>query len=301
MAGAGEDEDRAARIFVARRVRARQRRAPDGRRVDEGLRRDGAERGFRDSDVGEPDRAAERAPRQQQVPGLEPEEGDAGARLDRRAANLAGSPIDARGDVDGEHAPAGVREGVDALDDRLRFALHLAGESGPEQRVDHAVSARDVNRRKVEGRPRIARGGQRRIAFQRVAPAEQSDLDLISARREQSRGDKAIAAVAAGAAEDGDPAARLCQPGRLVGDCEPRPLHERDARRSRCDRKAIGLAHFSGRQQFRERLWIAHGSEGARRLRHAQAAKKRAFHRAGFCYIPAALIPDSSAGRAFDC
>jgi hypothetical protein len=33
----------------------------------------------------------------------------------------------------------------------------------------------------------------------------------------------------------------------------------------------------------------------------AQGGQKRASHRAGFCYIAPTLIPDSSAGRAFDC
>ena len=191
------------------------------------------------------------------------------------ATDTAGFAVDPGWDVHSDHAPAGVCESVEALDDHLRFAVDVAREPGPEQRVDHAVGARDINRRSVEGRPRIARGGERRIAFQRVAPTEQSDLDLVSARGKQPRGDEAVAAVAAGAADDGDPAARLCQPRRLVGDRETSPLHKRDARRSGRDRKAIGLAHLSGRQQFRERLWIAHGSEGARGLRHAQASKTR--------------------------
>ena len=113
MARARQDERRAAGIFVARRAGMRQRRAPDGRRIDEGLRRDGAKRGLGNADVGEPDRAGERAPRQQQMAGLEPKEGHARARFDRGPADLAGFPVDSGGDVDREHAPAGAREGVD--------------------------------------------------------------------------------------------------------------------------------------------------------------------------------------------
>ena len=120
MRGAAEDENRAAGVFVAFRAHPRQRGAPDGGRVDEGLRRDARERRLGDADLGEPDRAAKRAAGHEQVPGLEPEESDARARLDRDAAHLAGSSVDAGGDVDREHAPAGAGESIDALDDRFR-------------------------------------------------------------------------------------------------------------------------------------------------------------------------------------
>ena len=290
MPGARQNENRAARIFVARRVRARQRLTPDCGRVDEGLRRDGGKRGFGNANVGEPDRAAQRPPRQQEMAGLQAKEGHARGRLDRDAANLAGFAIDPGRNVDGEHASAGASEAVDALDDRFRFAVDVAGEPGPEQRVDHAVGAREVNRRGVEGRSGIASGGERRIAFQRLAPAEQSDLDRVSAQSEQPRGDEAVAAVPAGPAEDGDPAARLREPRRLVSDRKPRPLHERNPRRSGRNRKAIGLAHFNGRQQFRERQGIAHEGEGARRSCAAQAAKTR-FPSRGILLYPADADP----------
>ena len=179
--------------------------------------------------------------------------------------DLAGFPVDPGGNVDGEHATAGAGEIVDTLDDRLRLAIDVAGKSRPEQRVDHAVGLGEVNRSGVEDRSLVASGGERRIAFQGLAAAEQSELDRIAAHRQEPRGDEAVAAVAAGAAEDGDPAARLREPRRFVSDRETRPLHERNARRSGRNRKAVGPAHFSWRQQLRICSGIAHGRQRARR------------------------------------
>ncbi len=285
-ARARQDERRAARVFVARRARMRQRRAPDGRRIDEGLRRDGRKRGFGNADVGEPDRAGERAPRQQEMTGLEPEEGHARARFDRDAANLAGFPVDSGGNVDREHGPPGALESVDPLDDRFRFAVDIAGKPGPEQGVDHAVDGAKVNRRSLEDRAGPASGGERGVAFQGVAAAKQPEFDPIAARSQEPRGDETVAAVAAGPAQNGDPAARFREPRRFVGDRETRPLHELNARRSGRNRNAVGPAHFSRRQQFRERHGIAHGREGARRSRAAQGAKNA---------LP--IAPDSAISR----
>ena len=60
------------------------------------------------------------------------------ARLDRDAANLAAFPVDAGGDVNRNHAPAGAGENIDALDDRFRRPIDVAREPGPEQGVDDA-------------------------------------------------------------------------------------------------------------------------------------------------------------------
>ena len=216
---------------------------------------------------------------------LEPEEGHAGARFDRGAANLAGFPVDSGGNVDREHTAPSPRESVDPLDDRFRFAIDVAGKPGPEQRVDHAIGLGEVDCAGVVDRSLVASGGERRIALQGLAAAEQSELDRIAARRQEPRSDEAIAAIAARAAENGDPAARPREPRRFVSDREPRPLHEHDARRSRRNREAVGPAHFSGRQQLRIGSGIAHGSEGARRSRRDARGQKRPSHRAAFCYI----------------
>ena len=279
----------------------RERLAPDGGRVDEGLGRDARERRFGDADVGEPDRPAEHAPWQQQVAGLQAEEGDARARLDRDAANLAACPVDAGGDVDRDHAPAGAGESFDALDDRFRNALDVAREPGPEQSVDDAISAARIDGCGVEDLALVARGGERRIARQRFLPADEPEFDRVAALCQEPPGDEAVAAIAAGAAEDDDPSARLREPRRLVGDREARALHQRDAWRSGGHGEAVGLAHFGRGQELRARLGIEHGGEGARPFRPAQAAKTRFPSPRILLYPPPALIPDSSAGRAFDC
>src|SRR3984957_2247259 len=87
--------------------------APTGRRIDEGFRRDGGERGFGNANVGEPDRAGERASGLEEMAGLEPKEGHARARFDRGAANPAGFPVDSGGNVDREHMAPRALERVD--------------------------------------------------------------------------------------------------------------------------------------------------------------------------------------------
>ena len=108
-------------------------------------------------------------PGSQEMAGLEPEEGHAGARFDRRAADLAGFPVDSGGNVDREHPAAGARESVDALDDRFRVAIDVTGEAGPEQSVDHAIGSGEVDRSGCVDRPLVASSGERRIAFQGLA------------------------------------------------------------------------------------------------------------------------------------
>ena len=129
--------------------------------------------------------------------------------------------------------PACMAEGVDPLDDRLRFAIDVARKPRAEQSVDHAVGSSEVNCRGGEDRARIASGGERGIAFQGVSTAEQAEFDRVAALAEQAAGDEAVAAVASRAAEHDDPAARLRKPRRFVSDRKPRPLHELNARRSR--------------------------------------------------------------------
>ena len=79
--------------------------------------------------------------------------------------------------------PPARAESVDPLDDRLRFAIDVAREPGAEQSVDHAVGLGEVDRGGVEDRALIASGGERRVAFQGVAAAEQAEFDRIAALR----------------------------------------------------------------------------------------------------------------------
>ena len=116
-------------------------------------------------------------------PGFEPKEGHARAGFDRDAANLAGFPVDSGGNVDREHAAPCPPEGVDPLDDRLRFAVDVARKTGAEQGVDHAIGSGKGDCGGGEDRALIAAGGERRVAFQGVAAAEQAQFDRIAALR----------------------------------------------------------------------------------------------------------------------
>ena len=62
VGSAGDDERRAARVFVGGGVEPRQSVAPDRRRVDERLRRDHRQRALGEADVGEDEPAAQPHP-----------------------------------------------------------------------------------------------------------------------------------------------------------------------------------------------------------------------------------------------
>ena len=168
MRRTGENERRAARIFVAPGVRPRQRVPPQDRRIDERLRRDARQDARRNADVGEADRPAERPPGLEQMAGLEAKEGDARRRLDRDAANLAGRAVEARGHVDREHRAAAPGEGVDPLDDRPRLAVDVAREPRAEEGVDDAIGA--AERRRPPRRGPARRSAKRRPRRRRRAP-----------------------------------------------------------------------------------------------------------------------------------
>ena len=116
--------------------------------------------------------------------GLEPEEGDAGGGLDRDAPHLAGLAVHARGHVDGDYAPSAPGEGVDPLDDRPRFALDIAREARPEQGVDHAAGPVESEFRGCADSPLETRGGNRGVARERLAPAEEFEFDRVAPARQ---------------------------------------------------------------------------------------------------------------------
>ena len=96
VAGTRQDERRAPRIFVARGIRARQRPAPGGRRIDESLRRDGGERGLRECQMSAsriaPARTCGRGSRE--WPGFSRKKVTLALGFDRETLNLAGFPVD---------------------------------------------------------------------------------------------------------------------------------------------------------------------------------------------------------------
>ena len=295
-------EPRRARICALSAPSVRERRAPDGGRVDEGLRA----RCASSAASGMPMSASRIGPQSTRPgssrwPGLRRKNVTLALASTATPRTSPVSPSRPEGTSTATTRPPARGESVDALDDRFRDAVDVAREPGPEQSVDDEIGAAGIDGCGVEDLALVARGGERRIAPQRFAPADEPELDRVAALCQEPRGDEAVAAVAAGAAEDDDPAARLREPRRLVGDREARALHQRDAWRSGGHGEAVGLAHFGRGQEFRARLGIEHGGEGARPFRPAQAAKTR-FPSPGILLYPRpALIPDSSAGRAFDC
>ena len=139
----------------------------------------------------------------------------------------------------------------------------------------------------ARARALIAAGGERRVALAGdLGGASKPSSTAWPLARSSSRvAIDPVAAVAAGAAEHGDPAARLREPRGVVGDPEPSPLHERDARRSRRNRKAIALLISAGVRSCGNAKGSGMEPRGARGSRRGAKGQKRPSHRAGFCYI----------------
>ena len=197
--------------------------------------------------------------------GFQAEEGDSGSRLDRGPADLAARAVEARGHVDGDHAPAGPGEDVDPLDDRPRLPLDVARQPRAKDRVDDAVGVGEVDARRGRNFPWEARGRDRRVAAERLAPPEEAELDGIAALGEDAPGDEAVAAVVARPAQNRDPSPRRRDPRHLVRDREAGRLHQPDPRRSGRNGHAIRLAHLGGGQKIGQVQRIEHdGKVGVR-------------------------------------
>ncbi len=205
--------------------------------------------------------------------GLEAKEGDARRSLDRDAAHLAGRAVQPRRHVDREHRAAAPGEGVDPLDDRPRLAVDVAREACAEEGVDHAIRAAERDVRRSADRPLEARSGDRGVAAERLAPAEETKLDGKAASREEPRRDETVAAVVTGTADDDDQPPRAREPRSLVRDGEPRALHQRDAGRSGRDGRPVGLAHLGRRQQFGVLQRVQHAGLGWRRAAPAASGE----------------------------
>ena len=114
-------------------------------------RLDRVERAAGDADIGDDQHAAQRPPRQQQMPGLLAEEGDGERGTGGGAAHRAARAIEAARHVDG-HGRDGARR--DRLDHGFRGAVEWAREAGAEDRVDHQAGAVEKS-----GRERLDRSG----------------------------------------------------------------------------------------------------------------------------------------------
>ena len=136
---------------------------------------------------------------------------------------------------------------------------------GPEQRVDHAGRAGEFDgsrRQDLAGEPPRGLG---RVAGQRPAPAEETERDRKAALAQGARGDEAVPAIVAGAAQNDDPFARAREPRRLVRDRESGRLHKDGTRRPAGDRHPVGLAHLGRGQELRVFQGIEHATKVAPR------------------------------------
>ena len=193
---------------------------------------------------------------------------------------------------------------------RERRAVEIARQPGAEQGVDDEVGGVEIDR--LGGRDRPAQRAAASAASPRSAARSPSrpSSTAIAARAQQPRGDEAVAAVAARPAErrrrgralgamraassaTAAPARSIsAMPGVAAGDGQP-----------------VGLAHLGRGQQFGTAAGIEHGAIVAPRPRRGKARptgrrENWRFPSRDFLLYRAprsGLIPDSSAGRAFDC
>jgi hypothetical protein len=272
---AGDDERRAARIFVGGGVEPRRRGAPDRRRVDEGLGRDRGERGLAEADVGEDETAAQRAPGQQQMPRLEAEKVTLALAWTAPPRTLPVAPSTPEGVSTLRTGRPERATALIASTQAERRAVDVARQAGAVQRVDDEVGAVEGESFAGANRPAPALRRQSRIAAHPRAIAEQRQFDRIAPGFEQPRGDEAVAAVAARPAQNGDPAAARRHPRRLPGDRQAGALHQRNARRSRGDGRPIDLGHLSRSQQFGTAARIKHGAIVAPSSQRGKARRRR--------------------------
>ncbi len=227
----------AARIFV--RIGLGRRHVPKLRQVHEAARRHLLQNGPGHADIGEHDLAAPHAARQQEMPGLQPEERDRQFGLGRISAYRAGRAVEPARHIDRHHAPGGTqRVGDDAV--------HIARKARAEHGIDHQRRALCLGwgkrrRWSVPSRSGIGRVGTR--ARWRQCRKRDRPAGLL----QQPRRHIAVAAVVAWPCEHKGPAW-----------AEPRPdgarhrpariLHQRRTRDAERWRRSIGMRHFIRRQ-----------------------------------------------------
>ena len=203
-----------------------------------------------DADIDQAHAAAMEPSRQQQMPRLAAEERNGLGGAHRDAHHGAGGAVDAAGKIDAEHRRAAR---IDGLDDVVRIALDGTVEAGAEQRVDDQRGRADRLRIARQHRALPAARGECCVALQGVAIAQQDDGDLAAARHQFGRRDKTIAAIVAAPGDDEDRTLLHEVHGslrhRLAG-----PQHQREARRAAGYREAVGVLHFSRRENFHAQI-----------------------------------------------
>ena len=116
------------------RVGLGRRHAPQFRQVGEDAGSHVLQDCPRQSDIGQHDLAAEHVARQQQMPGLEPEERDRQRCLRRIPTHRAGRAVEPARYIDSHHTPRGAQRIGDQ-------SVNFARKAGPKHRVDHQFRA----------------------------------------------------------------------------------------------------------------------------------------------------------------
>ena len=163
--------------------------------------------------------------------------------LDRRAHHRAAVAVDAARQIDRDDRDAGR---VDRLDHRARRSLDRPVEARAEQRIDDQARARQAPPASAASTGPCQRArGLGRIALEPVAIAEQQQPNRIAALGQETRADKAVAAIVAGPGDD----ATIGAPRGLAGPPRRRPRVRRSpsagCRASRRDGEPVGLGHFA--------------------------------------------------------
>ena len=173
--------------------------------------------------------------------GFEAEEGDRTRRLDRRAENLAGAPVDAARQVDRDHRQARAVHRGNGLGGN---PLDRPVEAGAEQSVDNEIGTAD----ETDGEALAAAGPRRRgkggIALEPVAGGEQADSDLIAGLGHQAGRDEAVAAIVARSGHHQNAAALGQQVVDRLRHGQPGRFHQRDPGSPGLDGQRVGLAHL---------------------------------------------------------
>ena len=166
------------------------------------------------------------------------------------ALDLAGRGVDARGDVAGDDRRAGLVGGVDrrlrrAREARRRSRSRRSRRRSPPEPASAARPRRPPrsSMHPPSSRSRFARG----VVAELVGRPEQEDLHLVAGLTQQARGDEAVAAVVALAAEDPDRAPGRGDPLGLAGDGRARGLHQlQRGNAALLDRPGVDRAHAVG-------------------------------------------------------
>ena len=197
------------------------------------------------SNIGDGSPAAMDAPGQQQMTWLAAEKRDGARGVDRGAANLSAGAIDAGRNIHGKDRVFGLpRPFVELKNRGFGGSVEIASKTRAKQRVDGKTSGVEVDLLDgldIAGPPRC---GEPRVATQAIARTEEPKLNGKALFREEPRSDKAIAAIVARAAKDGDLRLRGDKPGAFSCHRGPRLFHQQGARRASRDGQSIGLSHF---------------------------------------------------------